>query len=103
YRFDQYRAACGKLKASIGRPLVLDRSEDEALYPVASILVVDDRPANLAAMQALLQPLGQRVVTASSGAEALRCAASEEFAVILMDVHMPMLDGFDTVARLRKE
>jgi signal transduction histidine kinase len=82
---------------------VLDPPEDEALYPIASILVVDDRPANLVAMEALLEPLGQRVVTALSGEEALLRAASEEFAVILIDVHMPTLDGFDTVARLRKE
>jgi signal transduction histidine kinase len=77
------------------------REEDEALYPPASILVVDDRPANLLAVEAVLSPLGHRIVTARSGKQALELAQSEEFAVILMDVHMPLLDGYATVQQLR--
>jgi two-component system, sensor histidine kinase and response regulator len=79
------------------------REEDEVTYPAASLLVVDDREANLTAVEALLSPLGHRIVKARSGKEALQQAASEEFAVILMDVHMPMLDGFATVEGLRNQ
>ncbi|WP_224363704.1 ATP-binding protein [Hyalangium versicolor] len=69
--------------------------------PVASILLVDDHPANLVALEAALEPLGQRLVRARSGAEALRCIAEEDFAAILLDVQMPELDGYQT-ARLIK-
>src|SRR4051794_3038218 len=79
------------------------REEDESSYAAASVLVVDDRPANLVAVEAVLAPLGQRIVLARSGGEALERARAEAFAVILMDVHMPMLDGFATVERLRRE
>ncbi len=62
----------------------------------ASILLVDDRPANLLALEAILDSLGQRLVRASSGEEALEKLQSEEFAVILMDVRMPGMDGLRT-------
>ena len=67
----------------------------------ASILIVDDVPANLMAMEAVLQPLGQRVVPARSGQEALRALLDEEFAVILLDVTMPDMDGFETAQLIR--
>jgi signal transduction histidine kinase/DNA-binding response OmpR family regulator len=67
-----------------------------------SILLVDDRPQNLVALQAILEPLGQNLVLANSGREALRQVLQHEFAVILLDVLMPDLDGFET-ARLIKE
>src|SRR3954467_11272075 len=67
----------------------------------ASILIVDDVPANLMAMEALLQPLGQRIVSARSGQEALRALLDEEFAVILLDVTMPGMDGFETAQLIR--
>lgn len=67
----------------------------------ASILVVDDVPANLLALEAVLQPLGQRIVTARSGQEALRALLDEEFAVILLDVTMPDMDGFETAELIR--
>src|SRR5271156_5724331 len=62
----------------------------------ASILLVDDRPANLLALEAILDPLGQRLVRATSGEEALKKLEGEEFAVILMDVRMPGMDGLRT-------
>lgn len=68
----------------------------------ASILLVDDRPANLLALEAVLKPLGHRVVPAHSGEEALRHLLEEEFAVILMDVQMPGLDGYQTVALIKQ-
>ena len=69
--------------------------------PVASVLVVDDVPANLLTLEAVLQPLGQRIVTARSGQEALRALLDEEFAVILLDVTMPGMDGFETAELIR--
>ena len=62
----------------------------------ANILLVDDRPANLLALEAILDPLDQRLVRATSGEEALEKLADEEFAVILMDVRMPGMDGLRT-------
>jgi PAS domain S-box-containing protein len=62
----------------------------------AGILLVDDRPANLLALEAVLDPLGQRLVRATSGEEALEKLAAEEFAVIVMDVRMPGMDGLRT-------
>ncbi len=67
----------------------------------ASILVVDDRRANLLAMEALLAPLGRRVVLAESGEEALRILQGERFALILLDVQMPGMGGFETARRIR--
>jgi diguanylate cyclase (GGDEF)-like protein len=70
--------------------------------PVVSVLLVDDRLENLDALEVSLEPLGQRLVRATSGSEALRAVLDEEFAVILMDISMPELDGFETVAMLRQ-
>jgi signal transduction histidine kinase len=78
-----------------------ERAGGQPGHPVASILMVDDSPANLLALTVALEPLGQRLVTAASGEEALACAAREDFAVVLLDVHMPILDGFETAARLK--
>jgi two-component system sensor histidine kinase/response regulator len=73
---------------------------DEQTYPPASILVVDDNPANLVALVAVLDRLGHRVVQTSSGSAACQRVAEEEFAVILLDVQMPIMDGFQTLRRL---
>jgi DNA-binding response OmpR family regulator len=66
-----------------------------------TILLVDDRPANLVALEALLAPLGRRLVKAASGEEALRFLLQEECALILLDVQMPDLDGFETASMIR--
>jgi signal transduction histidine kinase len=68
----------------------------------ASILVVEDHGPTLLALRALLEPLGQPIVTARSGDEALRHLLAQEFAVILMDVTMPGMSGFDTAEMIRK-
>ena len=57
---------------------------------------MDDQPANLVALEAMLQGLGQNLITASSGREALKWLLTHEFAVVLLDVKMPDMDGFET-------
>lgn len=64
--------------------------------------MVDDHPSNLLALEAILEPLGQELVKATSGEEALKCLLQREFAVILMDVQMPGLDGFQTAALIKQ-
>ncbi len=67
----------------------------------ASILIVDDEAANLTALEAVLSPLGQNVVRAKSGREALRQLLRQQFALVLMDVKMPDMDGFETAELIR--
>jgi len=66
-----------------------------------NILLVDDRPENLLALEALLQPLGYHLIKARTGQEALRCVLQYDFAVILLDVQMPNMDGFETAELIR--
>ena len=68
----------------------------------ASVLVADDDPASLVAMEAILGDLGQRLVLAHSGEEALRLMLHEDFAVVILDVRMPGLSGFDTARYIRQ-
>ncbi|HEU4639649.1 MAG TPA: response regulator, partial [Candidatus Binatia bacterium] len=68
----------------------------------ANILVVDDDIKTLAAMEALLAGPGRNISTASSGTEALRLLLREDFALILMDVRLPVMDGFETAALIRQ-
>jgi len=70
-------------------------AESEGAAPV-NILLVDDQPARLLAYRAILEPLGERLVEARSGEEALKRLMEDEYAVILLDVNMPGLDGFET-------
>jgi two-component system, sensor histidine kinase and response regulator len=67
-----------------------------------NILLVDDQPANLIAMEAMLQGLGQNLIKADSGREALKWLLTHEFAVILLDVKMPEMDGFETAELIRQ-
>jgi signal transduction histidine kinase len=67
----------------------------------ADVLLVDDEPKNLMALQALLEPLGQNLITARSGLEALRLVLQHNFAVIVLDVRMPEMDGFETARLIR--
>ena len=68
----------------------------------AKILMVDDRPENLTALGAVLSPLGQELVSVRSGEEALRRLLQDEYALILLDVQMPGMDGFETARHIKQ-
>jgi signal transduction histidine kinase len=68
---------------------------------IPRVLLVDDRADNLLALQAVLEPLGLDLVEAGSGEEALRHLLAGEFALIVLDVQMPVLDGFETARLIR--
>ncbi len=67
-----------------------------------AILAVDDNPEKLFALRAVLSDLGEEIVEARSGREALRHLLGREFSVILLDVNMPGMDGFETAALIRQ-
>ena len=69
---------------------------------VSNILMVDDRPENLFALDAILSPLGQNLVSAGSGREALKQLLQHDFALILLDVQMPGMDGFETATLIKE-
>jgi len=73
----------------------------ETQTSLANILLVDDEPKSLYALQELLSTLGENLLTAASGEEALRHALKNDFAVILLDVRMPGIDGFETARLIR--
>ncbi|MFC5496808.1 response regulator [Caenimonas terrae] len=66
-----------------------------------NVLLVDDEPANLLALEVVLEPLGANLVRAVSGEDALRKAQDADFAAILMDVRMPGMDGFEAAKLIR--
>ncbi len=68
----------------------------------ARILLVDDRSENLVALEAILSSLNQVLVPVRSGEEALKALLVDEFAVILLDVVMPGMDGFETAAHIKR-
>jgi PAS domain S-box-containing protein len=67
-----------------------------------NILLVDDRPENLLALEAILEPLGRNLVSVTSGEDALKALLRDDFAVILLDVQMPLMDGFETAALIKE-
>ncbi len=73
-------------------------TEEEAV----NILVVDDLSDKLLVLETILAELGQNVITARSGEEALRLVLNQQFAVILLDVNMPGMSGLETAAMIRK-
>ena len=88
----------------------LNASPLDALPPVArspgaepaGILLVDDQPGRLLTYRTILEPLGERLVQASSGREALKSLMEDDFALILLDVNMPGMDGFETASLIHQ-
>jgi PAS domain S-box-containing protein len=78
-------------------PVIPEPAQDERI----KILLVDDTPDNLVSIEAALNGLGEDLVLASSGKEALRHLLHEDFAAILLDVRMPDMDGFETAQLIR--
>ncbi|MBV8161085.1 MAG: response regulator [Acidimicrobiia bacterium] len=69
--------------------------------PHANVLVADDRPANILAIREVLEPLHHNVVAAGSGEEVFRALLTTEFAVILLDVQMPIMDGLEIASQIK--
>src|SRR4051812_45648581 len=69
--------------------------------PPARILLVDDQRANLLALRSMLEDLGEVLIEAKSGEEAISRVKEHDFAVILLDVQMPEIDGFETAKQIR--
>src|SRR5438270_1130129 len=67
-----------------------------------NILIVDDLADKLMALETVLSELGENIVCARSGRDALRCLLDQDFAVILLDVNMPDMDGFETAGLIRQ-
>lgn len=67
-----------------------------------NVLIVNDRPKQLLALEPVLSDLRQNIVIAHSGKETLSQVAATEFAVILLDIRMPDIDGFETATRVRQ-
>jgi two-component system, sensor histidine kinase and response regulator len=88
------KAAIQQDAATVETPLV-------TIEPV-NILLVDDQPENLLSASAVLESLGQEIIRAESGREALRQLLDKDFAVIVLDVMMPEMDGFETAALIRQ-
>src|SRR5688572_26543773 len=85
-------------------PSELDEDADDDRFAVGrgrDILVVDDNDTNLIAIEAALQPLGRKMVLARSGVEALARLLEQDFALIVLDVAMPGMDGFETARLVR--
>jgi CheY-like chemotaxis protein len=77
-------------------------STDTTSAAQAKILMVDDRPDNLLALSAILSSLGHDMVRAHSGEEALKAMLAEEFALVILDVQMPGMDGYATATHIKR-
>src|SRR5215831_10198199 len=67
-----------------------------------NILLVDDQPGKIMAHESILADLGENIIRATNGPEALQCLLRQDFAVILLDVNMPGMDGFETAELIRQ-
>jgi CheY-like chemotaxis protein len=68
----------------------------------ARILLVDDRPENLVALEAILSSLDQILVPVRSGEQAIQAVLADEYAVVLLDIMMPGMDGFETATQIKR-
>ena len=82
-------------------PHMISRNSSSSIFR-ARILLVDDNANGLAARKSVLEELGYRIVTSTSGADALEQFASHKFDLVVTDYKMPRMDGLDLIARLRK-
>ena len=95
-RYDAVVVLGPHVVAAIGRvmtPIVAEK---------VNILLVDDQPQRLLSYQSVLQELGQHLFCARSGLEALEQLMKREFALVLLDVSMPGMDGFETAAMIHE-
>src|SRR6185437_16239137 len=85
-------------------PAARERAAASAATGIANapVLVVDDDPSKRLMLRSILAPLGCSIVEADSGVAALRCVTAQDFAVILLDIRMPIMDGFETAALIRE-
>src|SRR5437764_5497725 len=95
-------AACPLAVAAARRAVPREVTEMSPEPPTARVLLVDDKPQNLMALEAILSNRRLDVVKAGSGEEALRCLPANDFAVILLDVRMPVMDGLQTAGLIRQ-
>ncbi len=89
------------MAASLSAPLTpaaTQPAQPVAVLEPARILLVDDQPGRLLTYQAILEPLGEHLVQAGSGREALKLLMQHDYALILLDVNMPDMDGFETAS-----
>src|SRR3989454_103190 len=88
--------------AALEMDMAVEMAKSDPDRIVPSVLLVDDRPENLLALEGVLKPLGARLVKARSGEDALLHLLRETFAVILLDVQMPRLDGLQTAELIKQ-
>lgn len=86
---------------AVDEPEQVQRDESGSRQ-AAKILLVDDRPDNLLALGAVLSSLDHTLVKAQSGEEALKAMLSDEFALVILDVHMPGMDGYATASHIKR-
>src|SRR5580693_10424470 len=90
--------------AELGAAVGLEQREGSG--PVsrqARILLVDDRPENLIALEAILSSLNQILVPVQSGEQAIQAVLADEYAVELLDIMMPGMDGFETATQIKRQ
>src|ERR1700730_18093183 len=85
------------------RGAIMEPRPGFAPEPSVNILLVDDRPEDLLALEAILGDLGQNLIKAETGEETLLLTQRQEFAVVLLDVQLYGLDGFETAKRIRSQ
>ena len=89
------------MTAMMSLPALATDADAVTSRPPVPVLVIDDNAAKRLALKAVLLPLGYSIVEADSGMAALRCVMAQDFAVILLDVRMPIMGGFETAALIR--
>jgi signal transduction histidine kinase/ActR/RegA family two-component response regulator len=95
------KGACFRVWLPLPRAEIVAANEEVEDLPPLRILVADDNPINLAVARAVLEAAGAVIETAPNGSEALESLRDGAFDLVLMDVHMPMMDGVEAVGRIR--